>query len=103
MKYQTNSRQDMFEAKLSERITFSDPNDFRNMLKSMTESHSDVNIMDLSDVEYIDTAGLGMLMLARNELSKTSSRLTLRSPQGQVRRMFHIARFDKMFDIVKTP
>jgi hypothetical protein len=41
-----------------------------------------------------------MLLLARDEISKTPHNLTLKSPQGQVLRMFHVARFDQMFDIV---
>jgi len=55
--------------------------------------------VDLADVEFIDSAGLGMLLLARDEISKKSSSLTLKSPQGQVQRMFSVARFEQMFDI----
>jgi len=40
-----------------------------------------------------------MLLLARDEISKKSSSLTLKSPQGQVQRMFSVARFEQMFDI----
>jgi len=58
-----------------------------------------VIFVDLADVEFIDSAGLGMLLLARDEISKKSSSLTLKSPQGQVQRMFSVARFEQMFDI----
>lgn len=100
MEYQIDITEDIFEAKLSERITFSDLDGFREMVRRMVASCSISSIVDLSDVEFIDSAGLGMLLLARDEMSKTSSRLTLKSPQGQVRRMFNVARFDQMFDIV---
>ena len=42
------------------------------------------------------------LLLARNEIAKTATRLTLQSPQGQVQHMFNVARFDQMFDIVEN-
>ncbi|PHZ84070.1 STAS domain-containing protein [Paremcibacter congregatus] len=99
MEYQVDVKEDVFEAKLSEKITFSDLDGFREMVKRMVASHSENNIVDLSAVEFIDSAGLGMLLLARDEISKTSANLTLRSPQGQVKRMFSVARFDQMFEI----
>ncbi len=99
MEYQIDIKKDVFEAKLSERITFSDLDGFREVVKRMVEHHAQSNIVDLSDVEFIDSAGLGMLLLARDEISKMSSNLVLKAPQGQVRRMFSVARFDQMFDI----
>lgn len=100
MEYQIDVQEDVFEAKLREKITFSDLDGFREMVKRMVESKAGSNIVDLADVEFIDSAGLGMLLLARDEISKTSAHLTLRSPQGQVKRMFSVARFDQMFDII---
>jgi len=100
MEYQITISENIFEAKLSEKITFSDLEGFREMVNHMVTSCSPSNIVDLSEVEFIDSAGLGMLLLVRDEISKISSRLTLKAPQGQVRRMFTVARFDQMFDIV---
>lgn len=100
MEYQIDIQDDVFEARLSEKITFSDLEGFRQIIQRMVESHTENNIVDFSDVEFIDSAGLGMLLLARDEISKTSSKLTLKAPQGQVLRMFNVARFDQMFNIV---
>lgn len=103
MEYQIDITEETFEAKLSAKITFSDLDGFREMVKRMVESSSTSNIVNLSEVEFIDSAGLGMLLLARDEISKTPSKqLTLKSPQGQVLRMFNVARFDQMFDIVEN-
>jgi len=99
MQYQIDIKDEILEAKLSEKITFSDLDGFREMISRMVDSKSDNNIMDLSNVEFIDSAGLGMLLLARDEISRISSHLTLKSPQGQVRRMFDVACFERMFDI----
>lgn len=99
MEYKINIQDDIFEARLSEKITFSDLDGFREMVKRMVESEAVSNIVDLSNVEFIDSAGLGMLLLARDEISKSDASLTLKSPQGQVQRMFTVARFDQMFEI----
>lgn len=100
MEYKIDITDDIFEAKLSEKITFSDLDGFREMVAHMVESCATSKIFDLSAVDFIDSAGLGMLLLARDEISKTPHNLKLKSPQGQVLRMFHVARFDQMFDIV---
>lgn len=99
MQYQIQTNNDVFEATLSSKITFSDLEGFREMIDKMVSSEAGEKIVDLSEVEFIDSAGLGMLLLARDEVEKTSGKLTLRSPRGQVKRMFEVARFDKMFDI----
>jgi anti-anti-sigma factor len=56
-------------------------------------------VIDLAKVEFIDSAGLGMLLIARDEASKASRQLTLRGPQGQVKRMFAVTRFETLFAI----
>lgn len=99
MRYHVDIKEDVFEALVSEKITFSDLEGFREMIQKMMESKASQNIMDLSDVEFIDSAGLGMLLLARDEISKSDMNLILRSPKGQVKRMFSVARFDQMFEI----
>ncbi|WP_138378837.1 STAS domain-containing protein [Luteithermobacter gelatinilyticus] len=99
MRYQLIKKNGVNEAKLREKVTFSDLEEFREMIDHMLAERAVENIIDLSEVDFIDSAGLGMLLLARDEISKASSRLILRGPQGQVKRMFVVARFDKMFDI----
>jgi anti-anti-sigma factor len=100
MKYRLNAASNSFEAVLSEKITFSDLEGFREIIRKMQEASASENVMDLSGVEFIDSAGLGMLLLAKDEVGKFSSRLVLKQPQGQVKRMFDVAQFDKMFEIV---
>ncbi len=99
MEYKIAVKGGTFEAKLSKKITFSDLDGFREMVKRMVDSGSNSHIVDLADVEFIDSAGLGMLLLARDEISKKSSSLILKSPRGQVQRMLHVARFELKFDI----
>lgn len=102
MEYQIDVSDNTFKATLRDKITFSDLDGFREMMKRMVESRSEKNIFDLADVEFIDSAGLGMLLLARDEMSKTSANVTLKSPQGQVEKMFSVARFDQMFEIIRN-
>ena len=55
--------------------------------------------IELSQVEFVDSAALGILLLARDEAEKSSTKLVLKSPQGQVKRMFEISKFHDLFNI----
>jgi anti-anti-sigma factor len=56
-------------------------------------------VIDLSKLEFIDSAGLGMLLIARDEAKKAGRNLTLRGPQGQVKRTFSATKFDTLLTI----
>ncbi|MAU41225.1 MAG: anti-anti-sigma factor [Kordiimonas sp.] len=99
MHYEINNGGESLQATLSEKITFSDHDIFREMISTMLNDQTAQQVIDLSAVDFIDSAGLGMLLLARDEISKTNKTLVLKAPQGQVKRMFDVARFDTMFTI----
>lgn len=54
---------------------------------------------DLRGVEFVDSAALGMLLLAREAAARRSGQVVLRGATGQVQRMLDISKFDKLFRI----
>ena len=86
-------------AQLSGRLTFKDHPAFRLMATRLLAAEDDTAVIDLEKVDFIDSSGLGMLLIARDEASAARRRLVLRSPQGQVRRMFEISHFEQLFTI----
>ena len=99
MNYSSKIVDDSNEISLSGRFTFSDHGTFRTMIGEMEDSGSRRHVIDLSQIEFIDSAGLGMLLLARDEGKRKNLDVSLRRPQGQVKRMLEVARFDTMFNI----
>ncbi|CAA7613913.1 STAS domain-containing protein [Magnetospirillum sp. UT-4] len=84
---------------LAGRLTFAEHADFRQMMARL-DSHPDTEIVvDLSRVEHVDSAGLGLLLVAREKVMKKGGRVVLRNPGGQVGRMLALARFRDFFDI----
>lgn len=83
----------------SGRFTFAFHSAFRNLLSSHVETISAGGriVFDLSAVEFVDSAALGMLLLAREGAQRRSASITLRGAQGQVRRMLDVSRFDSLF------
>jgi anti-anti-sigma factor len=84
-------------AVMSGDFTFSDHAGFLQVMNRLFDTRSTPVVIDLARVEFIDSAGLGMLLLARDAAAKSSRVLTLRGAKGQVRRMFAVTRFETLF------
>lgn len=56
-------------------------------------------VIDLSKLEFIDSAGLGMLLIVREEANKADRSLVLRGPRGQVKRMFDVTKLSTLFTV----
>lgn len=56
-------------------------------------------VLDLTAVDFIDSAGLGLLMLARGLLNKADSMLRLCCLQARVRALLRMTRTDTLLKI----
>jgi anti-anti-sigma factor len=88
-----------FEAKLTERMAFSDHGAFRSLLQAIANAGAKTCMLDLSGLVAIDSAGLGMFMIARDEARKGGWSLTVRCPAGRVRSLLELSKFDKLITI----
>lgn len=82
---------------LKGRLTFADYSNFREMLQLLSELTIKKCTLDLSELEFIDSAGLGMLLIARDKVQSQSGLLNLRCAEGQVKKMLELGRFDNLF------
>ncbi|MFQ5798247.1 MAG: STAS domain-containing protein [Bacteroidota bacterium] len=55
--------------------------------------------LDLSKLQYISSAGLGVLLAAKQRLSDSNADLKLTGLQPQVRHVFEVVGFDKIFKL----
>jgi anti-anti-sigma factor len=88
---------------LAGRFTFSAHTAFRDVLVNHVEAMDSGGrvTFDLAGVEFVDSAALGMLLLAREAARRRSGGITIRGASGQVRRMLDISRFETLF-IIET-
>jgi len=99
MKLETSFRSDCFEVELMDSLTSADLTSFRDFLSEMKKTKCKETVLDLSKLNWIDSAGLGMLILAKETAEKADIQLSLRSPRGHVKSLLELGRFDKLFAI----
>jgi len=56
-------------------------------------------VIDLSSVEYIDSSGLGALLLAQRQMSEYSLPIIICGVQEAVMNMLHISHIEELFEL----
>lgn len=82
---------------LSGQFTFSDNAKFKQILELLDDAALQNITLDFSEIDFIDSAGLGMLLLIRDECQTRNISLTITGTSGQVHKIFLISKFDQLF------
>ncbi len=88
----TNERGDVV---LSGRLDAAQTEKALEVLNKITKSV----LVDFKDLEYISSAGLGVLLATQKRLSQSGQRLKLINMNRHIKDVFHYARFDMIFEI----
>ncbi len=83
---------------LGEQLTFEQHRIFRAMLEEAVAASCDITF-DCGSLSYIDSAGLGMLLLAKHESEKINKKVALRNIQAQALELLKTVSFDKHFEL----
>jgi anti-anti-sigma factor len=87
------------------RIDHGSAEDFKSALRPHLETCAagqDQLILDLSGVDYISSAGLRVLMLARKQTKAQGGTLVVAGLRNVVKEIFEISRFTVVFTIFET-
>lgn len=60
-------------------------------------------VVDLHKLDYISSAGLGLLLAVQQRLLRSGQKIKLRDPKPSVRNVLELARFNILFDIDDEP
>ena len=60
-------------------------------------------VIDLGNLEYISSLGLGVLLATQKRLMASGHALKLINVRGHVREVFHYSGFERIFEIVAAP
>ncbi len=84
---------------LQGRLTFNDHAKLRTAIHEMLQNKARRQVLDLGALDFVDSAGIGMLLIAREEMVNVDKELVLRSARGQVKRVLTVAQLDKIVTI----
>jgi len=99
VEYNLTTEGDTRKVTLRGRFTFTDNKAFREVVSSIREGGIRNCVVDMNSLEFIDSAGLGMLLLVRDAATEGSIDLIVRGAQGQVKKMLDIAKFDEILTL----
>ncbi|MEG3617547.1 STAS domain-containing protein [Magnetovibrio sp. PR-2] len=99
MEYTINSDSSQRTVNLKGRLTFSDHDVFREITQSLSEPGPSTCSVNLSDLEFIDSAGLGLLLLVKEAAQENSLSISLTGASDQVAKMLDITKFNELIDI----
>ena len=73
---------------------------WRQMLRQMPAPQKDMEIrLDMAEIDHLDAAGLGLLLITHDSLKAQQARLVLARPTGAVRRVLEVSGFATMVRI----
>ena len=71
------------------------------LLDDLDQSGAGHFVLDISNVQFMNSACLGCLVEALNRLTQKGGRIALVNPAGSVQSLFRITRLDSVFMILK--
>jgi anti-anti-sigma factor len=86
--------------KLSGRFDFNAHREFRTAYEPLvTDVTVSTVLIDFSEVDYLDSSALGMLLMLRDKLGGVNKEALLHGVTGNVKQVLDIANFGKLFKI----
>jgi len=99
MYYTKLDKDDVREITLPESIISSNRIDFIQIIDRFNSTGLETLILNIKNTKVIDSAGLGFLLIAQQEVDNHNKNLIIRSPQEYVRKTLNTICFDEIFTI----
>ena len=99
MDYIVNDTGTSLEINLSGRMEFNDHNRFRELVNSISGERKKSIVFNLSNLDFIDSSGLGMLIIAQSIATQNHLGFSLRNPKEMVKRILEVAKFQTVATI----
>lgn len=85
-----------------DRLDANNSEELKAEINKLIENGSKELIIDLNDVHFIDSSGLGALVSGFKNASTHQGRIKLSALQTQVKSMFELTRLQRVFEIYQT-
>jgi anti-sigma B factor antagonist len=72
---------------------------FRQEISNLMDSNVDIVLIDFQDVTFMDSSGLGALVLALKTVRAAGGKLFICSVNEQIKMLFELTSMDRVFEI----
>ncbi|WP_414548070.1 STAS domain-containing protein [Anabaena sp. CCY 0017] len=77
-------------------------NELRREITNLTSTDADIILIDLKDVNFIDSSGLGALVAAMQAVKQSNGKLFICSVNDQVKTIFELTKMDRILQVFTT-
>ncbi len=99
MDYRNEIRGDRMVVSISGTLTFDDHEAFRRIVGEIAVCDVPTVELSLATTKMIDSAGIGMLLLANDKATKSGKRLCLSGVSGHVAKVIDLSKIDQLIPI----
>lgn len=100
MDYNTQQDGADYKVNVNGRLSFDDNATFRKLLSDVGQSGSKNVVFDLSQLVAIDSAGLGMLLMAADTSSTEGWKMSIAGATGEVLKMLELTHVNRVVTMV---
>ncbi|CAK0768960.1 hypothetical protein CCP2SC5_460007 [Azospirillaceae bacterium] len=99
LQYDVSMHGNVTEVSLKGRMCFSDHNIFSKIMSTFDVNPGHQIVFNLSKLDYVDSSGLGMFLIADDEARRKSIKFRIVSPKSEVQRIFALGKLDRILDV----
>ena len=101
MDFQISDDSTGLHIRISGDLDFSANIEFKKIIDQIAGKKGKPVTFDLSTVNRIDSVGLGLLYIAKEEVEASGVKISLKSPQSGVMKMLELTEADSDFNIIR--
>lgn len=96
MEYSISNHGDVITIELKGEMTLTDEEKFRNLSAEATKMDGRTCVVDLSRMDFLDSAGLGLLLVMKELCEDVGKAVSLKIGSSPVREILEISEFDSL-------
>ncbi|HPZ08900.1 MAG TPA: STAS domain-containing protein [Candidatus Eremiobacteraeota bacterium] len=97
-----NKKGDIVFLELKGRFDATTSTEFENKIKGIIKTNEKKMAIDFTSLDYINSSGLRVILMAAKELKKVEGKLVLFAMKDHIKEIFDMTGFTSIISIVKT-
>ena len=99
MEFHSRTQGEAVEVRLTGRLEFTDHDRLRDIVALLDGPGLRRFVVDVSGLDFIDSAGLGMILILQEEAEQKNIKLIVRGPRDDVKRSIDLAKIGEIVAI----